>query len=174
MRSGLTGGRAFMSKAVPPPINAPRKRSIGKPASAHRKVNMMIIAEMASSFAPRPRAKKPETMTAPCLGIDHRAPVPPVRRPKCALSLRIPGHFRAASEGRGQPKGYVRYKYGNLVSAPPFPPYYPREGTKTLCHFRPYQPTSLARTPPRANFLEPHQGEVPRAFIFYALGRIRA
>jgi hypothetical protein len=170
MRSGLTGSRAFMSKAVPPPINALRKRSIGKPASADRKVIIMIIAEMAASFTPRPRAKKPETVTAPCLGIDHRAPAPLVCRPKCALPLRIPGHLRAASEGRGQPRGYVRYKYSNLVSAPPFPPCYPREGIKTLCHFRPYQPTSLARTPPRANFLEPPQGEVPRAFIFHALG----
>ena len=43
----------MISKAVPPPISASRKRSIGKPAAEGVKVNMMIIAEMAASFTPR-------------------------------------------------------------------------------------------------------------------------
>ena len=58
MRSGLTGNWAFMSKAVPPPISASRKRSTGKPAAEGWKVNMMIIAEMAASFTPRSPAQE--------------------------------------------------------------------------------------------------------------------
>src|SRR5215211_6601548 len=46
MRSGLTGRSALISKAVPPPISASRKRSIGKPACEERKVIMMISAEI--------------------------------------------------------------------------------------------------------------------------------
>src|SRR5215203_5177346 len=88
MRSGLTGSNALISKAVPPPISASRKRSIGKPACEERKVIMMISAEMAASFTPRsppPRnTAKPiaSSTTAPAC----TAPTPTTDTSKSAIA----------------------------------------------------------------------------------------
>ena len=88
MRSGFTGSSALTRMAVPPPIRASRKRSIGKPAAVALKVNIMIIAEMAASFTPRsppPRntatAIARATKTAACT-----APTPKTDRSKSAIA----------------------------------------------------------------------------------------
>ena len=71
IRSGLTGSSALISKAVPPPISASRKRSIGKPAAGGWKVNIMIIAEMAASFTPR---SPPPKTTATAIARTTKSP----------------------------------------------------------------------------------------------------
>jgi hypothetical protein len=87
MRSGFTGSRAFMSKAVPPPISASRKRSTGKPAAEGWKVNMMIIAEMAASFTPRsPPPRNTATAIASTTKIPAcTAPTPTTDRSRSAI-----------------------------------------------------------------------------------------
>ncbi len=82
------GSRAFMSRAVPPPIRASRKRSSGRLVSGEWKVIMMIIAEMAASFTPvssRPRNTAraiARTTTRPAC----KAPTPTAETRKSAIA----------------------------------------------------------------------------------------